>query len=245
MNKIAYLTIDDSPSPDFMNKLDFLDSHNIKAVWFSQGNYMDLRPEWIIDAIRRGHLIGNHSYSHPHFSELNLDQAYAEIRATHHIIEELYEQAGVKRPVRYFRFPYGDKGDLRNGNALGAFTPEGKQRHDAIQAYLRKLGYEQPPFPDVTYDYIRNAGVFDDADMFWTYDSFDWVVMTGGEFHGVSGVDGVMARLDQDMPNDWRGLNSGNSAEIVLTHDHDVPENIFIKEMTRMIEKGLQFRPAW
>src|SRR3990172_9835105 len=103
MNKTAYLTIDDAPSPDFLNKLDFLDAKGITAVWFCQGNYMEQRPHMTIEAIRRGHIIGNHSYSHPHFTDLSLDQARAEIRSTDSILDELYHRAGVARRHRFFR----------------------------------------------------------------------------------------------------------------------------------------------
>ena len=86
MTKVAYLTIDDSPSADFMNKLEFLDAHDIKAVWFSQGDNMERRPNMVIQAIQRGHIIGNHAYSHPHFSDLTIDQCFVEIRSTDTII---------------------------------------------------------------------------------------------------------------------------------------------------------------
>src|SRR5689334_572664 len=103
MAGIAYLTIDDSPSLDFMNKLDFLDAHDIRAIWFCQGNYMEQRPQMIIDALLRGHIIGNHSYSHPHFSDISLDQAFAEIRATDAVLDELYQRSGTERRHRLFR----------------------------------------------------------------------------------------------------------------------------------------------
>jgi peptidoglycan/xylan/chitin deacetylase (PgdA/CDA1 family) len=149
MTKFAYLTIDDAPSPDFLNKLNFLDAKGIRAVWFCQGNYMEQRPEMMLEAIRRGYIIGNHSYSHPHFSDLSLDQCYAEIRATHAIIDELYQRSGVARPHYFFRFPYGDKGDSLN-DALDIADAGGQAHRDAVQAYLRKLGYVQPAFTDIT-----------------------------------------------------------------------------------------------
>jgi peptidoglycan-N-acetylglucosamine deacetylase len=223
--KIAYLTIDDAPSQDFPGKLDFLDSKGIRAVWFCQGNYMEQRPEMVIEAIRRRHVIGNHSYSHPHFSSLALDQCYAEIRATDAVMNDLYVQSGVERPARYFRFPYGDKGE---------------QHHAAVQRYLRNLGYSQPAFADITYAYYREGGYLDDVDWYWTFDTHDWAIHKENPPHGINSVQKILERMDEDVPEAWRGLNDAQSADIVLTHD--VENTVFVAEVGYMIEKGIQFR---
>jgi peptidoglycan/xylan/chitin deacetylase (PgdA/CDA1 family) len=242
VTKIAYLTIDDAPSPDFMYKLNFLDSLGVRAVWFCQGNNMEERPEMVIEAIKRGHIIGNHTYSHPHCSDLSLDQVYAEIRATHAIIEELYQQSGIQRPARFFRFPYGDKGDDLRGDPLAAPTPAGKARREAIQAYLRRLGYVQPKFPDITYGYYHKAGLLNEADWYWTYDTHDWIFVVDDPPHGIDSVEKILERLDEDAPEEWRGLNYPASADIVCTHDHAVNQAAFTAEVNRMIEKGIEFR---
>jgi peptidoglycan-N-acetylglucosamine deacetylase len=241
MNKFAYLTIDDAPSPDFLNKLNFLDAKGIRAVWFCQGNYMEQRPEMILEAIRRGHLIGNHSYSHPHFSDLSLDQCYAEIRATHAVLDELYQRSGVTKPYTFFRFPYGDKGDSLN-DALDTPDAVGKARRDAIQAYLRKLGYAQPAFIDVTYNYFRSSTLASDADWFWTYDTHDWALNVDDPPHGINSTEKILARMDEDVPETGRGLNYDGSADIVLTHDFAANGGVFVAEVERLLAKGIQFK---
>ncbi|MBN1888244.1 MAG: polysaccharide deacetylase family protein [Thermoflexales bacterium] len=53
-NKIAYLTIDDAPSPMMREKVDYLVRKKIPAVWFCIGEFLDRRPELALYAIQNG-----------------------------------------------------------------------------------------------------------------------------------------------------------------------------------------------
>jgi peptidoglycan-N-acetylglucosamine deacetylase len=242
MTKIIYLTIDDAPSADCFNKLDYLDKHNIKAVWFAEGKRMEEYPHAAIEILKRGHIVGNHAVTHPRFSEIPLEQAYDEISTADAILDGIYRQAGVERRHRFFRFPYGDKGDYLRGTARQTRSTEGVTRHAAIQAYLRKLRYVQPAFSDITYKFYRELGLADDVDWFWTYDTFDWGPYFDHAHNTVDTVEKVLARLDEHEPEDWRGLNDPRSADIVLIHDHLTPENIFVQIIDKLIAKGVSFR---
>jgi len=60
------LTFDDGPVRDVTPKvLDVLDEHGAKAVFFLIGRKASEAPELVRDIASRGHLIGNHSFSHP------------------------------------------------------------------------------------------------------------------------------------------------------------------------------------
>lgn len=242
MTKIVYLTIDDAPSMDCINKLNTLDRHGIRAVWFAEGRRMMEYPEVAADIIRRGHILANHSMTHPFFSGLSLEQAYDEISHTHAMLNQIYAQAGITEWPRYFRFPYGDKGDGRNGDVESVRLPEGQTRHAAIQRYLRELGYTQPAFEDVTYAFYREMGFLNDIDWYWTYDSHDWCAYSDHPAHGIDSVEKVLARLDEDVPEGWRGLNDAGSADIVLVHDHVTPDNLFMQIIDKLVAKGVTFR---
>ena len=108
MKQVGYLTIDDAPSADFLNKVKLLTSKEIPALFFCRGQYLEERPDDGIYAIKKGFVLGNHSYSHPRFSELSLNECFQEIKQTDEIIDKIYQDADVTRPAKLFRFPYGD-----------------------------------------------------------------------------------------------------------------------------------------
>ncbi|PKP41040.1 MAG: polysaccharide deacetylase family protein [Bacteroidetes bacterium HGW-Bacteroidetes-10] len=61
----VYLTFDDGPRPEVTPWiLDQLDRHNAKATFFCIGKNVEMFPGLYSEIIRRGHAVGNHSYSH-------------------------------------------------------------------------------------------------------------------------------------------------------------------------------------
>ncbi|MBN1888245.1 MAG: hypothetical protein JW850_09650 [Thermoflexales bacterium] len=52
--------------------------------------------------------------------------------------------------------------------------------------------------------------------------------------------------MDEDEPDGGHGLNRGDSAEIVLMHDHVETAAYFEPLVERLLEKGLNFEfPSW
>lgn len=63
--KEVALTFDDGPNPYFTPKiLDTLDLFSVKATFFVIGKRCVKYPEILKEVVRRGHLIGNHTFSH-------------------------------------------------------------------------------------------------------------------------------------------------------------------------------------
>ncbi len=86
--------------------VDLLNAGEAKGTFFLLGNTVASHPE-IVPMIRNaGHELGNHSYSHPKFSTLTYTVAITEIAMTEAVISQA---AGEPVPMRYFRFPYGDR----------------------------------------------------------------------------------------------------------------------------------------
>jgi peptidoglycan/xylan/chitin deacetylase (PgdA/CDA1 family) len=246
-NKIAYLTIDDAPSSTMNEKVDYLWRKEIPAVWFCRGDFLEQRPDPGIYAIRKGFVLGNHAYNHPYFSDLTIvDEGLKQIRRTDEIIEALYKRAGVKRPAKYFRFPFGDKGDQKHAEDSGSDLEAGRKRKQALQAYLRQLGYTQPHWEHVTYDYYQANGLQDDVDWYWTYDVMEWSIFANDPQRTVDSLEKVFARMEEDEPENGLGLNSATSAEIILAHDHAETTAYFEPIIERLLEKGLTFmQPIW
>jgi Predicted xylanase/chitin deacetylase len=60
-----FLTFDDGPSPEVTPwVLDCLDEYGVKATFFCLGKNVEMHPQLYAEILRRGHAVGNHSYSH-------------------------------------------------------------------------------------------------------------------------------------------------------------------------------------
>ena len=177
--KRAYLTIDDAPSENFLLKTAYLKQHNIPATFFCIGEKLEQRFGEVVDAISSGFVIGNHSYSHIRFSDLNLHQIREEITKTEELIDKAYAVAGISRPIKLFRFPYGDKGFDRFNKAkalipsrVRCFIQELNGKF--IQNILEKEGFRQPFFSEGLAPCYVESGLSNNFDVFWTFDTKDY-----------------------------------------------------------------------
>lgn len=85
--KIA-ITFDDGPHPRQTKEiLDILDEYNIKATFFIIGVNADNYPDTLCEVVKRGHEIGNHTYSHPHVSSINYNTLENEVAKCKNSIE--------------------------------------------------------------------------------------------------------------------------------------------------------------
>lgn len=64
-NKLA-LTFDDGPNdPHTLRLLEVLAKHNVRATFFLIGCYVQQRPDIVRELVQAGHVIGNHTFTHP------------------------------------------------------------------------------------------------------------------------------------------------------------------------------------
>jgi peptidoglycan/xylan/chitin deacetylase (PgdA/CDA1 family) len=111
------LTFDDGPSQSGSSDeiLALLDKYGVKATFFVVGSMIEANPDQVQREHDAGHLIENHSVTHPEFSGLSEDQMIEEIDQVSQQIEDL----GIPRPD-YFRPPYGDQ----DGDTLSTILEE-------------------------------------------------------------------------------------------------------------------------
>ena len=83
--------------------LDVLDQYQAKATFFLVGYWVDAYPDQVKLIDQNGHVIGNHSSTHPHMTKLGRDQVLTELADTSNKITAL-----TGKPVNLFRPPYGD-----------------------------------------------------------------------------------------------------------------------------------------
>src|ERR1035437_9125823 len=97
------LTFDDGPNPAWTPRLlEVLASHDVQATFFLVGRYAQTEPALVRRIVAAGHLIGNHSWSHPNLARTGAGRVDEELARTS---ETLAQIAGA--PIRYFRPPYG------------------------------------------------------------------------------------------------------------------------------------------
>src|SRR3989344_3184730 len=112
INKIA-LTFDDGPNPFWTIKiLDVLGNHGIKSSFFVLGKWVEKYPNILKEIFNRGHLIGNHTYSHPEKGDGDFERAE----------EAIFNILGVQ--TDFIRAPYFNT-DLCN-NYIPAVSGEKK-----------------------------------------------------------------------------------------------------------------------
>jgi peptidoglycan/xylan/chitin deacetylase (PgdA/CDA1 family) len=86
------LTYDDGPNPAWTPALlDLLDEHDSKATFFLIGKWSEREPELIGEIVRRGHAIGNHTFTHPSMPAKSDERIREELDAC----REAVESAGV------------------------------------------------------------------------------------------------------------------------------------------------------
>jgi peptidoglycan/xylan/chitin deacetylase (PgdA/CDA1 family) len=96
------LTLDDGPSTHTESILDILAQKNARAIFFMLGENVKKYPAVTRKVIEQGHVIGNHSYSHPYLTKISVEDARKQLEDTSKLIADT---TGVLPP--YFRPPYG------------------------------------------------------------------------------------------------------------------------------------------
>jgi peptidoglycan/xylan/chitin deacetylase (PgdA/CDA1 family) len=112
------LTFDDGPSYYRTATLRTLRRTHVPATFFDVGMRVAANPQFAGFEAREGHLVLNHTWSHPHLPTLTADQLRSQVLRT----QEVLRRAGAPMPFKLLRPPFGDV-------------------DAAVQAQLTALGY--------------------------------------------------------------------------------------------------------
>ncbi|MEV6179214.1 polysaccharide deacetylase family protein [Streptomyces sp. NPDC052015] len=97
------LTFDDGPDPRYTPAiLDTLAEYDVRAMFFVCGEMAASYPHLLARMADAGHVVGNHTWSHPLLTRLTRRRIRSEMSRTSDVIEDTYGE----RP-RWFRAPYG------------------------------------------------------------------------------------------------------------------------------------------
>lgn len=97
------LTFDDGPNDPWTYRLlEILDRYQVRATFFFIGRFVRQRPRLVRAVAESGHLIGNHTMTHPMLLFASAAKAEYELAACNRVLEDV-----TGSPVRYFRPPHG------------------------------------------------------------------------------------------------------------------------------------------
>ena len=220
------LTIDDISSKNTPAMVDYLNEKGIKAILFATGKNVERYYEEALYAVRNGMIVGNHSYSHPAFSTLTIEEGMEEIEKCERIIDRLYIDSGVERRFRPFRFPYGDKGGANKA---------------ALQMYLKEQGFHKVDDSRISYLWWKENNLDRDMDTLWTFDFGEYNIRPGSEFTEES----VWERMEEMNPVMGAALFGEGNRHILLLHDHEETEAMMPRYyklfLDYVMEKGVVF----
>jgi peptidoglycan/xylan/chitin deacetylase (PgdA/CDA1 family) len=116
-SKQLALTYDDGPNdPYTLRLLEVLAKHNVKATFFLIGCYVQQRPDIVREVVNAGHIIGNHTFSHPNLIFGSARQTRKQLQECQQAITQVI---GQHSPL--FRPPFGGRrpGTLGIARSLG------------------------------------------------------------------------------------------------------------------------------
>ena len=119
---IIYLTFDcgyeNGNTPTI---LDALQKHQAPATFFVVGNFLSDQPDLVKRMAAEGHIVGNHTWSHPDMSKISTQEAFSEELNR---VSTLYQETTGQEMVKFYRPPQGkySEQNLQMANARGYKT---------------------------------------------------------------------------------------------------------------------------
>ena len=121
------LGFDDGPSDVTPDVLDILKKNDVHASFFVLGRKVQANAAIIQRMVEEGHDVGNHSWDHPHLSQISLDEA---LKQMHDCDVALEKVLGYKPTLG--RPPYGStRDDLGYPMIVWNLDPKDWRDHDA------------------------------------------------------------------------------------------------------------------
>ena len=120
-SKQIALTYDDGPNdPHTLKLLDVLAKHSVRATFFMIGRYVQQRPDIARAVAQAGHVIGNHTFTHP----LLIFKSAAQTRTGAWWIASQALQDAIGEHSKLFRPPFGGRrpATIRIARELGMQT---------------------------------------------------------------------------------------------------------------------------
>jgi len=164
------------------------------------------------DWIRHGLDLGNHTYSHPDFDHLAVEQFESQILRGEATFLPLMKAAG--RDAKFFRFPANHTGDT-------------KEKHDALTVFLALHGYRLAPCTIEDSDWLFNMAY---AQMRARHDRAAEARLRGAYLAYAAAEIDFLTRLNKQVLG-------YEPPEIMLIHDNQLNADVIDKLLTLFEER--------
>ncbi|MFE7135407.1 polysaccharide deacetylase family protein [Streptomyces sp. NPDC057638] len=111
------LTFDDGPDPHYTPRiLNTLRRYDVRAMFFVCGEMVEQYPDLLREIADGGHVVGNHTWSHPLIPRLSRSGVRGELGSTSTIVEQV-----LGAPPLWYRAPFGawNRHSFEIGASLG------------------------------------------------------------------------------------------------------------------------------
>lgn len=103
--KKIYLTFDAGYENGYTaDILQTLKKHNVRAAFFLVGNYIQTSPDLVKQMVADGHIVGNHTMTHPDMGAIAEESAFREELEG---LEKLYQEVTGEQLPKFYRPPQG------------------------------------------------------------------------------------------------------------------------------------------
>lgn len=139
------LTFDDGPDPEWTPQvLDVLKAHGVPATFFAIGEQVRKHPEILRRCFDEGHVLGSHSYMHPHIEQVSDTRFRMEMNATQREIQSITGHSSL-----LFRAPYDTNTKPADPAVLRAIANENRLGYINVGADIDSCDYEKPGVTEI------------------------------------------------------------------------------------------------
>jgi peptidoglycan-N-acetylglucosamine deacetylase len=175
------LTFDDGPNPIATPALlDLLDRFQARSTFFVMGSHVRAFPDLAAEIVKRGHLIGNHTETHPKLNLCSPARTREELKGC---AQAIGDAASIE--TKWMRPPYGYRSPWLDGIVKGEF-------HSQVVMWTRMAQDWKFEAPEPVIQRLRRAG---GGDIVVLHDG-DHRVLEGKRAH-------IVGALEYWMPR-WR-----------------------------------------
>lgn len=150
-DKKMVLSFDDGPSKEYTPRiLDILKREHVPAVFFMQGENIEVNLPLVERIYKAGYEIGNHTFTHPNVAEISDEKTDLELNATRRLLECITQHSTI-----LFRPPYDADSEPRDYHDLLPVIRAKKQNYITVGESIDTRDWERGVSADSIFERVK------------------------------------------------------------------------------------------